>query len=77
MAQRPRACPVSCPICGDETVHADRATTADPLLLMVAEASRGDYMEHLRTVHPQEHAREHAKEQRMNDALAWMFGGKR
>ena len=50
----------------------------DPLLLMVAEASRRDWMEHLRTAHPAEYVREHAKEQEMNAALAAVFGkGKR
>lgn len=69
---------MACPLCGDETVHQDVATTSDPLLLMVAEASRSDYMEHLRAAHPQEYAREHAKETKMNEALAAVFGkGKR
>jgi hypothetical protein len=67
---------VSCPLCGDETVHQDVATTSDPLLLMVAEASRSDYVEHLRAAHPQDWEREHAKETEMNEALARVFGRK-
>ena len=68
---------MGCPLCGDESVSRDVATMCDPLLLMVCESSREDYMEHLRTVHPAEHAREQAKEQEMNDALAGIFGGKK
>jgi len=69
---------VGCPLCGDESVRRDVATICDPLLLMVCEASRDDFMEHLRTAHPQEYAREQAKEQEMNAALADIFGrGKR
>ena len=69
---------VGCPLCGDESVCRDVATMCDPLLLMVCEVSRDDYMEHLRTAHPQEYAREQAKEQEMNAALADIFGrGKR
>ena len=69
---------VGCPLCGDESVCRDVATMCDPLLLMVCEVSRDDYMEHLRAAHPQEHAREHAKEQEMNAARADIFGrGKR
>lgn len=66
---------VGCPLCGDESVSRDVATMCDPLLLMVCESSREDYMEHLRTVHPQEYAREHARELEMNAALADIFGG--
>jgi len=65
---------VGCPLCGDESVRRDVATMCDPLLLMVCESSREDFMEHLRTVHPQEFEREHAKEQEMNAALASIFG---
>lgn len=65
---------MSCPLCGDETVHRDVATTSDPLLLMAVEGERLDWMEHLRSAHPEEHAREHAKETEMNEALARVFG---
>ena len=68
---------VGCPLCGDQSVRRDVATMCDPLLLMVCEASRDDFMGHLRTAHPQEFEREHAKEQEMNAALADIFGGKR
>jgi len=67
---------VGCPLCGDESVRRDVATMCDPLLLMVCESSRDDYMEHLRTVHPEEYARESAKEREMNAALNDIFGGK-
>ena len=67
---------VGCPLCGDQSVRRDVATICDPLLLMVVEGERMDWMEHLRTAHPQEHAREQAKEREMNDAMAEIFGGK-
>ena len=69
---------MSCPLCGDESVHVEHAAMNDPLLLMVAAAIRGGYMEHLRRAHPAEYAREHAREQEMNAAFAGVFGkGKR
>ena len=65
---------MSCPLCGDPSVSRDRAAIDDPLLLMAAEASREEYMEHLRTVHPGEWEREKAQQDAMSAALASVFG---
>ena len=63
-----------CPLCGDQSAARVIAPTGHELALLVAEAAGMDYIEHLRTVHPQEYAREHAHEQEMNAALAEIFG---
>lgn len=66
----------ACPLCGDQDAARYIAPSGDPVALMCAEASQEDFMEHLRLAHPQEYAREHAKEQEMNAALAGIFGNR-
>lgn len=64
-------------MCGDESVYPrSYAKTGHELALLAAEAEHGDWMEHLRLNHPQEYAREHAREQEMNAILADIFGRK-
>ncbi len=66
---------MACPLCGDEAVTPrSYAPRGNELALLAAEMEHRDWMEHLRTAHPQEWAREHAKETEMNEMLARVFG---